>query len=98
MDFMSPAAILTFVKEQFAMFIILLLIFSLILRSFYRLYLHPLRHIPGPKLAAISHAYEFYHDVIRGGLFVWEIEKMHKKSNCADQPPRSPHQRSIFLR
>jgi hypothetical protein len=83
MDLMSPIATLASIKERFTIFTILLIIFSLILRSIYRLYLHPLHHIPGPKLAAISHAYEFYHDVIRGGLFVWEIEKMHEKYGSA---------------
>ncbi|KAI0467426.1 cytochrome P450 [Xylaria cf. heliscus] len=51
----------------------------LVVRSLYRLYFHPLSHIPGPKVAAISHAYEFYHDAIRGGMYLWEVEKMHKK-------------------
>ncbi|ORY63203.1 cytochrome P450 [Pseudomassariella vexata] len=51
----------------------------IVLRSFYRLFFHPLSHIPGPKLAAISHAYEFYHDAIRKGMYIWEIEKMHEK-------------------
>ncbi|GAP88286.1 putative benzoate 4-monooxygenase cytochrome P450 [Rosellinia necatrix] len=50
-----------------------------LLRSLYRLFLHPLSHVPGPKLAAISHALEFYHDVVRGGMYIWEIEKMHQK-------------------
>ncbi|GAB1208252.1 hypothetical protein APSETT445_006993 [Aspergillus pseudonomiae] len=79
MGLLSPDIIWTSFKEQFAISIVQLIIFSLILRSIYRLYFDPLHHIPGPKLAAISHAYEFYHDVIRGGLFVWEIEKMHEK-------------------
>ncbi|KAI1264368.1 cytochrome P450 [Xylariaceae sp. FL1019] len=48
-------------------------------RSLYRVTFHPLSHIPGPKLAAISHALEFYHDIIRGGRYIWEIEKMHEK-------------------
>lgn len=47
-------------------------------RSLYRLFLHPLSAIPGPKLAAITHLHEFYHDAIRGGMFIWEIEKMHR--------------------
>ncbi|KAI1777244.1 cytochrome P450 [Hypoxylon cercidicola] len=51
----------------------------ILLRSFYRLFLHPLSHIPGPKLAAISRGYEFYHDVIRKGMYIWEIEKMHEQ-------------------
>ncbi|KAL4862829.1 hypothetical protein BDV12DRAFT_38719 [Aspergillus spectabilis] len=44
----------------------------------YRLYLHPLSHIPGPKLAAITHGYEFYHNIVRGGLFVWEVRRLHQ--------------------
>lgn len=50
-----------------------------ILRSVYRLFFHPLSHVPGPPLAAISHAYEFYHDAIRNGMYIWEIEKMHER-------------------
>ncbi|KAJ5716743.1 hypothetical protein N7488_002389 [Penicillium malachiteum] len=39
-------------------------------RSVYRLYFHPLKHIPGPKLAAF--------DVIKGGKFIWETDRLHK--------------------
>ncbi|PYI14181.1 benzoate 4-monooxygenase cytochrome P450 [Aspergillus violaceofuscus CBS 115571] len=45
----------------------------------YRLYFHPLRSIPGPRLAAMTHLHEFYYDVIRGGKFIWEVKKMHEK-------------------
>ncbi|KKK18903.1 hypothetical protein P175DRAFT_0516031 [Aspergillus ochraceoroseus IBT 24754] len=50
----------------------------LIARTIYRLYFHPLSKIPGPKLAAITHGYEFYHNILRGGLFVWELERLHQ--------------------
>ncbi|KAB8075740.1 Trichodiene oxygenase [Aspergillus leporis] len=46
---------------------------------FYNLFLHPLRKIPGPKLAAIGPYLEFYHEVIRDGQYIWEIQKMHEK-------------------
>lgn len=52
---------------------------SICLKSLYRLFFHPLSRVPGPKLAAISHAYEFYYDVVRNGMYIWEIEKMHEK-------------------
>lgn len=58
--------------------VVLVCIVFVFLRSLYRLYLHPLAHIPGPKLAAISRAYEFYYDVVRNGKYIWEIEKMHE--------------------
>ncbi|CBF87384.1 protein CYP58D1 [Aspergillus nidulans FGSC A4] len=66
-------------SERLTVSIPVLLILGLVVRTIYRLYFDPLHHIPGPKLAAITHLYEFYHDVIRGGLFIWEIEKMHRE-------------------
>ncbi|KAH8697528.1 benzoate 4-monooxygenase cytochrome P450 [Talaromyces proteolyticus] len=47
--------------------------------TIYRVYFHPLRKIPGPKLAAATHLVEFYHDVILGGKFCWEVQRMHEK-------------------
>jgi hypothetical protein len=52
---------------------------SLVTRSIYRLYFHPLSKFPGPRFAATTHLYEFYHDVVRNGMFLWEIQKMHEK-------------------
>jgi hypothetical protein len=44
-----------------------------------RLYAHPLSHIPGPKLAALTWWYEFYFDVIQPGRFVFKIQELHQK-------------------
>ena len=46
---------------------------------FYRLVLHPLARYPGPRLAAISIGYEFYYDAIKGGMYTFEIQRMHEK-------------------
>jgi len=35
----------------------------------WRLYSSPIPHIPGPKLAALGEAYEFYHDAVLGGEY-----------------------------
>lgn len=45
----------------------------------YRLYLSPVAKFPGRKLAALTLWYEFYYDVVKGGEYIWEIEKMHKQ-------------------
>ncbi|KAJ5179641.1 cytochrome P450 [Penicillium capsulatum] len=55
------------------------LLVLLALRIFYRLYLHPLARIPGPKVTAATSLYEFYYDVICGGRFLFQIEKMHEQ-------------------
>jgi hypothetical protein len=48
---------------------------------FYRLFLHPLRNFPGPKLAAASYWYDFYYDVLDGphpGRMMYHVEELHK--------------------
>jgi hypothetical protein len=44
-----------------------------------RLYFHPLAHIPGPRLAALTWWYEFYFDVIQPGKYVFHIQELHKQ-------------------
>lgn len=43
------------------------------------LYFSPLARFPGPKLAAATGWYEFYHQWWRNGQYIFEIEKMHMK-------------------
>jgi len=42
----------------------------------YRVYFHPLRRFPGPKLSRISKFVWFYR--VRGGHFYKHVEEMHK--------------------
>ena len=44
-----------------------------------RVFLSPLRDIPGPKLAALTSWYEFYFDVVQQGRYVWKIKDLHSK-------------------
>lgn len=40
--------------------------------------LHPLNHVPGPKLAAMSLLYEFWYDMVLGGTYTQQIKVMHQ--------------------
>ncbi|RAH64667.1 cytochrome P450 [Aspergillus aculeatinus CBS 121060] len=52
---------------------------SRIVRAVYNISpLHPLYHIPGPKLAAITFLYEAWFDLILGGRYSLEIQRMHE--------------------
>ena len=58
-----------------------------------RIFLSPLRHIPGPKLAALTSWYEFYFDAIQQGKFVWKIKELHSKYG----PPVLPRPNNQYL-
>ncbi|GIJ85129.1 hypothetical protein Asppvi_003985 [Aspergillus pseudoviridinutans] len=44
-----------------------------------RLYLSPIARFPGPKLAALTHLYEFYWDTVCCGQFTFQIGRLHEK-------------------
>ncbi|KAL1592011.1 hypothetical protein SLS60_011603 [Paraconiothyrium brasiliense] len=54
------------------------LVYSIYL-VFYRLYVSPIAHFPGPKLAAATYWYEFYYDIILGGKYIWKVKEWHEK-------------------
>jgi hypothetical protein len=45
----------------------------------YRLCFHPLAHIPGPKLAALTFLYQTYHSFKDGSRFYKQVGLLHKK-------------------
>ena len=51
------------------------------LLAIYRLFFHPLRKVPGPKLAAITSLHEFYYDCIKsgGGQHAFKMREMHER-------------------
>lgn len=53
--------------------------FYVVLTAIYRLYLSPIAHFPGPRLAALTGAYEFYWEAIRNGRYTFHIGDLHKK-------------------
>ncbi|KAJ4469030.1 cytochrome P450, partial [Lentinula edodes] len=44
----------------------------------YRLLFHPLRTFPGPVIAALTDWYEGYFNIVKGGAFITELERLHK--------------------
>lgn len=58
--------------------VVILIIYCISL-AVYRLYLHPLARIPGPKIAALTVWYEFYHDGIKRGQYTFKIQQMHER-------------------
>ncbi|RAH72013.1 cytochrome P450 [Aspergillus aculeatinus CBS 121060] len=44
-----------------------------------RLWFHPIAHVPGPRLAALTWWYEFYFDAIQPGQYVFKIQELHKQ-------------------
>ncbi len=57
-----------------------------VFKGVYNLYFHPLRKIPGPKMAALCSWYDFYFDIVRGGEYLWKIEKMHEEYGIESKP------------
>lgn len=49
------------------------------LTAVYRLRFSPIAHIPGPRFAALTTLYEFYHDFIHLGQFYFQIQKLHEE-------------------
>lgn len=58
---------------------IILLTLPLLIRSTYRLYLHPLANVPGPKLAALTSLHELWYDCFQGGggQHAFKMREMH---------------------
>lgn len=54
-------------------------VISQLWKAFYRLYLHPLAHIPGPRLASVSSLYGFYYNYIHDGTYSKIFPGLHKK-------------------
>ncbi|KAL8769010.1 MAG: hypothetical protein Q9209_004927 [Squamulea sp. 1 TL-2023] len=55
------------------------ILFYQITRAIYRITYHPLAHFSGPKVAAISRWYEIYYELLLGGRFAQQIEKLHQQ-------------------
>ncbi|OCK75372.1 cytochrome P450 [Lepidopterella palustris CBS 459.81] len=47
--------------------------------AIWRLYLSPIAHFPGPRMAALTNLYEIYYNNWLGGKYIWKINEMHEQ-------------------
>ena len=60
--------------------ILVAVVFAYVVSSIvYKLVFHPLRSIPGDKLAALTEWYRHYHTIVKDGGMLEQIEKLHEK-------------------
>ena len=55
----------------------------------HRLYLHPLAHFPGPKLAAGTWWYMTYYEVFKDGAMVEQLEYLHARYGESESEPKA---------
>ncbi|KAJ5625096.1 benzoate 4-monooxygenase cytochrome P450 [Penicillium lagena] len=61
------------------MLLLSLALVALISLIVYRIYFHPLAHIPGPPWAKVTYLYEWYYDLYRSGQFTFQLRALHRK-------------------
>ncbi|KAI0848996.1 putative elymoclavine monooxygenase [Daldinia vernicosa] len=69
-----------FVVRPWLQYLLLALVVVLaptVITIFHRIYIHPLRKIPGPTLAAASDFYGFYHNFFKGGGYSKRFRDFH---------------------
>ena len=74
----TPLATFKSWQSLVALFVALYIVYGACI-GIYRLFLSPIAHFPGPKLAAATGWVEIWYDVFLGGQFTLKIEKWHHK-------------------
>lgn len=74
------SVLLEAIKSSLVLSLVIVCSIAIASCCFYNLYLHPLRKIPGPKLAAMTSWPDFYYDVVKDGSYLFQIRKMHEAS------------------
>lgn len=64
-------------------------------RVVYELYISPLAKFPGPKLAAVTRAYELYHDIVLSGQYTFKIRDLHAQYGRSETAGRGRNPRLL---
>jgi hypothetical protein len=70
--------------EGYPLAVVLLTVFgfyvvaTLLYTIFYNVFLHPLAHIPGPKVAGATYLYQTYFSLVGGSRYYIRIKKLHE--------------------
>lgn len=75
-----PTILDTIGTESLVALIGLLSVLCITCGATYRIFLSPISHIPGPKLAALTYFYQFYFDVYpHQGRWIFQQQKLHEQ-------------------
>ena len=72
-------AFLDFEVYQVSWLIVIAILLYTTVLSIYRLFLHPLAHLPGPRLAHLTYLYEWYFDLYLHGQYTFKLRELHQK-------------------
>ncbi len=64
--------------QSYILLLCIFLLFRTLYIAFSRLYLHPLKTFPGPRLAALTDYYQVFYKVWRNGMFTKHTENLHR--------------------
>jgi hypothetical protein len=65
--------------SQWRQALLYLFVLTILTTIIARLWLHPLKKIPGPWIAAVTSGYDFYYNVIRDGTYIHQFPRLHKE-------------------
>lgn len=71
--------VISVLSEHYLAISVISFVAYVVLLVAFRLFFSPLSKFPGPKIAAATGYYEFYHEYFRKGKYVFEIKKMHNQ-------------------